>query len=135
MTRIDIGKLEQLADKMTFLSEDSEDALGKLRQVNNEISYDTDLLLFPQSQSILQNLSDAINDLMVADDMLMSLQRIIEPLSKEYMQLEEQSRKELRQWNNRFDTINTQIKAGQKKEVNRRIQKEAGNEADYRNNH
>lgn len=134
MTRIDIGKLEQLAGKMTLLSGDSEDTLGKLRQVNNEMSYDTDLLLFPQSQSILQNLSDAINSLMVADDMLMSLQRIIEPLPEEYMKLEEQSQQELKQWNHRFDVIHTQIKADSKKKLKMTSRKEAGNEADYRNN-
>lgn len=88
MVKVDLAGLEEMAKQMTAVASDSDDVLGRTQQLNNEMSYDTELLLFPQSQTLLQDMSDLINDLRVADDMIQSLKRILSDLPNEYDQIE-----------------------------------------------
>lgn len=109
MVKVDLVKMELIAENMARLSSDSEDALGKLRQINNEMSYDNELLLNPQGQFILQNLSDSINSLMVADDMLLSLKQILQSLPEEYGQLEERWQTEMTRWGTKLEKVSGEV--------------------------
>lgn len=88
MVKVDLAELEKMARQMAVLASDSDDVIGRLQQLNNEMSYDTELLLFPQSQTLLQNMMDSINNLRVTDDMIQTLKCILADLPDEYDQLE-----------------------------------------------
>lgn len=96
LVKVDLVKMEVLAKRMAVLDSDSNDTLGRLQQLNSEMSYDMKLLLFPNSQMLLQNMSDAVNGLRAADDMIHSLKRILSPLSAEYAELEEMRHEDMR---------------------------------------
>lgn len=88
MVKVDLTGLVEIAKGMTGVASDSDDVVGRLQQLNNEMSYDTELLLFLKSQTLLQDMSNIINDLRAADDMVQSLRHILADLPDEYERLE-----------------------------------------------
>lgn len=91
MVKVNLAGLVEMAKRMAKIASDSDDVIGRLQQLNNEMSYDTELLLFSKSQALLQNMSDVINDLRVTDDMVQRLKYILADLPDEYDQLEKRA--------------------------------------------
>ena len=69
---------------------DAEDILGRLKQLNGEISYDEDILLFPESSVLLGNIEEAGASLLVLENMFYSLYDILKGLLSAYETPEKQ---------------------------------------------
>lgn len=87
MVTMDLDQIDLLARSLGRLSSDSEDVLGRLGMLNYEISGDTKLLLYPSCRDLLQNMSDAVDSLRIANEMLWELKEILSELPEAYYRI------------------------------------------------
>ena len=110
MVCIDLEILSEMANISKNLSNEAEDTLGRLQMLNNEMSYDTDLLFDFRSQLLLQGMSDAISQMRIVNDMLSEIKNILIILPQEYQQIENSRRKLFEKNIKKLKNVSTELK-------------------------
>ena len=92
MIKVDIAKIERLADILAKASYSFDDALNRLRHIFSEIENDVELSQYPQATVIKEILLSSIEAFNRGNDMLLSLKDVIAPVAEKYCETEKNNK-------------------------------------------
>ena len=106
---VDLIGLENLAEKLVAITNDSEDLLGRFGQLKNELICDEQLPALPQSQELMQIMMNVLKNLQITTDSMNSIQQIVKKLPDEYGEIEEKGRRTMEQMTVRANVVNKRL--------------------------
>ena len=95
MIKVDLSEIELLSDLLVRTASDTEEALGKLRQVSREMQEDVELSTYLQAPMALESISGAIAALNRGNDTLQSLKNVLLSVEDTYQETEKKAKNAL----------------------------------------